>query len=363
MITKVKWIRTGRAINGWLTKLTMIGASAHGICKCEQWNRLSLMWRLTADGIFAISISYSLSHFSIHFADGWHCRVHIDRMVIDWSVDCIATDATWKLFIHWIVCADQCGIAHIDHCIFGLLWCAQRVPMHVGDGKCSSFPHWIPYSKYDRSHSIVLQFFCFLLVVLVAEIATGVYAYQYRDKLNQLVQVHVKETVREDYNVSDTKTAIFDVFQTHVSGLWTLLQNKRIEFELSFLSLQFQCCGAEGPLDWKNSKFNNNSPTVGGVNLDLSKPKAFFKVPRSCCRNSTTEALCAAFEIDVGASRVTSDTIYSQGCTKKLLTVLQDNLTNILAVLAGIIGVEILALLVSLCLCCAVGDRDDHYKS
>lgn len=97
--------------------------------------------------------------------------------------------------------------------------------------------------------------------------------------------------------------------------------------------------------------------------MDISKPRTFFKVPRSCCRNTTTEALCAAFEIDVGASRVTSDTIYAQGCTKKLLTVLQDNLTNILAVLAGIVGVEILALLISLCLCCAVGDRDDHYKS
>lgn len=70
---------------------------------------------------------------------------------------------------------------------------------------------------------LIFQFFCFLLVVLVAEIATGVYAYQYRDKLNQLVQSHVKETVQKDYNVSDTKTAIFDVFQTNVSAQLAIL--------------------------------------------------------------------------------------------------------------------------------------------
>lgn len=109
--------------------------------------------------------------------------------------------------------------------------------------------------------------------------------------------------------------------------------------------------------------YNNNTQPIAGVDLDLSNPKKFFKVPRTCCRNTTTEKLCAAFQIDVGASRVTSDTIYTQGCTEKLLNVLQDNLTTILAVLAGIIGIEILALLISLCLCCAVGDRDDHYKS
>lgn len=57
--------------------------------------------------------------------------------------------------------------------------------------------------------------------MLVAEIATGVYAYQYRDKLHQLVQVQAKETVRNDYNVSDTKTTVFDVFQTNVSAQFT----------------------------------------------------------------------------------------------------------------------------------------------
>lgn len=170
----------------------------------------------------------------ICFTDSWHCRIHFNWMGIDGSIDCVATDATWNLFVHWIVCAHWCGNTHIDHCIPGLLRRAQRVPMHAGYGECF---HWnfslLSWAQCGNSHQenmitnagfcLIFQFFCFLLVVLVAEIATGVYAYQYRDKLNQLVQSHVKETVQKDYNVSDTKTAIFDVFQTNVSAQLAIL--------------------------------------------------------------------------------------------------------------------------------------------
>lgn len=52
-----------------------------------------------------------------------------------------------------------------------------------------------------------------------------------------------------------------------------------------------------------------------------------------------------------------------QGCTDKLKEEAQANLLAILAAITGIIIVEIFALLIALCLCCAVGDREDVYKS
>lgn len=129
------------------------------------------------------------------------------------------------------------------------------------------------------------------------------------------------------------------------------------------LVLQLECCGAESPLDWKTSKFNS----YPGVNLELTSSEKTFKVPTSCCRWNTTKELCAKFEIGIGASNVkdisTKGVIYTKGCTEQLLNVLQNNLVTISVVFVSIVGIEIIALLISLCLCCAVGGREDHYKS
>lgn len=65
--------------------------------------------------------------------------------------------------------------------------------------------------------SLYLQFFCFLLIVLVAEIATGVYAYMNQAELMKMVRESVKHTVREEYGEFQSKTLAFDAFHKHVS--------------------------------------------------------------------------------------------------------------------------------------------------
>lgn len=101
--------------------------------------------------------------------------------------------------------------------------------------------------------------------------------------------------------------------------------------------------------------------------LELSQSKKIFKVPKTCCRYNTTKELCSKFEIDYGSSNLkeisAKGVIYTNGCTNVLLKLIRDNQITILAIFAGIIGVEMIALLISLCLCCAVGGREDHYKS
>lgn len=225
---------------GWLFRFTMMRTA---FVKQQQLNQLFDVMRHC---IFSSWIVNFYCLVLVYFTDDWHCCIHFDRMGIDKSIDCHATDATWKLLVYWIVCADRCRNTHTDHCIFGLLRRAQRIPMHVGYGKCAlrETSNWGRPLPINSTHKWlmcwclcrILQFFCFLLVVLVAEIATGVYAYQYRDKLNELVQFHVKETVQKEYNVSDTKTTIFDVFQTNVSASKTPHHSKVI-FERNFIYL------------------------------------------------------------------------------------------------------------------------------
>lgn len=62
-----------------------------------------------------------------------------------------------------------------------------------------------------------MQFFCFLLVVLVAEVSTGAWAYHNRDKLDAMIRSSVKNTVQNEFGVIESRTANFDLFQRHVS--------------------------------------------------------------------------------------------------------------------------------------------------
>lgn len=62
-----------------------------------------------------------------------------------------------------------------------------------------------------------IQFFCFLLIVLVAEVATGVYAYLNQDQLTKLVRNSVKQSIQTEYGTNELQTQAFDSFQKHVS--------------------------------------------------------------------------------------------------------------------------------------------------
>jgi hypothetical protein len=63
---------------------------------------------------------------------------------------------------------------------------------------------------------VVLQFFCFLLIIVVAEIAAGVWAYSNSDKLEVYVKDAVRSTVQHEYGVVDTRTKTFDAIQEGV---------------------------------------------------------------------------------------------------------------------------------------------------
>jgi hypothetical protein len=69
----------------------------------------------------------------------------------------------------------------------------------------------------------VLQFFCFLLFIVVAEIAAVVWAYSNSDKVESYVESSVRSTVQEEYGVVDTRTATFDAIQKGVLQSFCLI--------------------------------------------------------------------------------------------------------------------------------------------
>lgn len=121
--------------------------------------------------------------------------------------------------------------------------------------------------KANLISNVCFQFFCCMLIVLTAEIAAGVWAYQNGDKLEAFVKSNFKHTISNEYKVIESRTEIVDAIQDH-----------------------FQCCGVDGPSDWSHSKYNN---VKGGLlDLAISSTKLAYAVPPTCCKNGTEKSIC-----------------------------------------------------------------------
>lgn len=62
----------------------------------------------------------------------------------------------------------------------------------------------------------LLQSFCLLLIIVVAEIAAGVWGYINRESLEAHIRASVKNTVREDYDKDENVRNLFNTIQTKV---------------------------------------------------------------------------------------------------------------------------------------------------
>lgn len=81
--------------------------------------------------------------------------------------------------------------------------------------------------------------------MLVAEIATGVYAYQNRHQLSKIVKSSVAQSIKYEYGTNQLQTQTFDAFQKHVSFQLTTYKIHRLSltFTLSprfHIIFQFQ---------------------------------------------------------------------------------------------------------------------------
>ncbi|XP_053678902.1 CD82 antigen-like [Anopheles nili] len=190
---------------------------------------------------------------------------------------------------------------------------------------------------FKESQWMLTSFFCCLLMVLVAELAAGAWAYQNAGKLDNVVRSAVKEAVQTQYGVIPTRTATLDAIQKH-----------------------YKCCGAHGPNDWQSSAFNNvDRPTPS---VEISNQPASYKVPETCCKLDITPEKCKkATQLEFLASIKKESNLHVDGCMEKLVKAVQENIKLICYVGAAIVGIELLTLILSLLLCCAIR-RNDNYK-
>uniref|UniRef100_U5EXL7 Tetraspanin n=1 Tax=Corethrella appendiculata TaxID=1370023 RepID=U5EXL7_9DIPT len=190
---------------------------------------------------------------------------------------------------------------------------------------------------FKESQCMLVSFFCCLLIVLVAEVAAGSWTYHNRDKLDDIVRAAVKNSVQEEYGVVSSRTIAFDSIQKY-----------------------YECCGADGPNDWASSKYNNVDKS-NFLDATLGKLNPIYNIPESCCKEQTEKLICETVR-KTGITASINPAINRQGCMEKLIDEIKNNLKTIYAVGLCIAGVEILALILSLILCCAIR-RNDNYKA
>ncbi|PSN32979.1 CD9 antigen [Blattella germanica] len=187
-----------------------------------------------------------------------------------------------------------------------------------------------------ESPCMLMTFFCFVLIIVVAEIAAMAWAYNNSAQLEEYIRESVKTTVQEEYGVVPSRTKVFDDIQ-----------------------MGLRCCGANGPRDWAASKYNKGGR--GLVDLAVSSTLQIYNVPESCC-NPNYGDTCNSARAIAGIASKLSDVIYDEGCIDKLMNTLK-KYSNILIGIGISIGVvECLGLIFSIILCCGIRNND-RYKA
>ena len=101
------------------------------------------------------------------------------------------------------------------------------------------------------------QFFVFLMVILVAEISGGVWAYMNRAELHKMVRETVQNTVQKEYTKDNVTTTTFDMIQQSL-----------------------KCCGSRDYKSWLGSVFHPGRMDIGVTNQNQNISHV---VPESCC--------------------------------------------------------------------------------
>jgi len=186
-------------------------------------------------------------------------------------------------------------------------------------------------------------FFVFLIIILVGEVAVGLLLGFDESSYKDVIKNSVDATVMKKYHNNTTATVqTFDLIQ---EGL--------------------ECCGSQGPINWQRSVYNYyndiNTPEIGipksqgGNSRDLS---GIFNVPQSCCRKPDTQE-CRDNIRDINPRNINDKILYTEGCSKQMVDFVEDHVIYLIAVAGGLAVIQLIGMIFSICLCCALKRIED----
>jgi len=192
----------------------------------------------------------------------------------------------------------------------------------------------------QESQCMLGTFFTLVLILCAGQVVAGVWFYQYHDEFQEVVEKSTASSIQYDYGRQgkEVKTKAFDVLQR-----------------------QLKCCGASGPSDWADAHYNNMDDSKSKFEVGVGKLTGIYKVPASCCRVGISETQCETAR-SLSLAAVLSQSIYDEGCASKMITLIKEHDYVALAIILAILLTEVMAMVFSLILCCAVR-RMDQFKA
>lgn len=179
---------------------------------------------------------------------------------------------------------------------------------------------------WKQMRPLLVVYIVMLVLIFVLEIAGGIYAAVKKDKVIESLEKNFAEITHNSYGQSskaDEKlTESVDWFQKNV-----------------------KCCGAEGPLSWKNSTYVNEN--IANMNAKNESTYALF--PDSCCIKSGCNM--GASENDYG----TVKDAYTKGCILESKAFLDSHMKELVGVGVGIAFVQLVGIVFAILLCRAIG--------
>ncbi|CAL4136460.1 unnamed protein product [Meganyctiphanes norvegica] len=189
----------------------------------------------------------------------------------------------------------------------------------------------------QESQCMLATFFALVLVILAGQIAACVFFFANQEVFMSEFKKTLKESLVEHYGNDEIKTRAFDGIQK-----------------------ELKCCGVSGPHDWKDSRYNN-AEGKSSIEIGVSGALGIYNVPNSCCSTTDPNACEAARKLTI-SSPLFSDALYRTGCADQAIKFLRSHGLEVLIIVALIVLIELLAMVFSMVLCCAVR-RIDQFKA
>lgn len=175
-----------------------------------------------------------------------------------------------------------------------------------------------------ESQCMLGTFFFLVLVVLVAEITAGVWAILNKKETKKIIGDELTKIIQKQYGNSTVANKTIDAIQHDL-----------------------HCCGANKPEDWADSNFNKLRTNIKLFDT-ITQSAGVYEVPESCCKNPES---CIRVPLKGGFF---GESIYSKGCIDAMEDFIKSNLNIVVGIGIGLGVIQILGLIFSIVLCCAI---------
>jgi len=188
----------------------------------------------------------------------------------------------------------------------------------------------------SSSRCLLGIFVIFLLAMLVGEVTVAVLVYFNELDYQPLLREGLHEMVTEKYHPNNTATVLY----------WDTIQQG------------FECCGSSGPSDWATSLYNGYQDNMKEIGIGAKQTVLPFTIPSSCCRD-LADPLCSSTIVPKFNTNIDENIYFSEGCFTKTVNFITSNSIYLGIASIIIISIEILGIIFSTCLCCAIKKIED----